>query len=168
MPQLVSLPPIRQTDGQIRSLVVTKDIETIIRHRPTTVREDFPNPLGEALITSYLAGGYVSVSLNGDPDRRKPDLERMYNVDEVWLMCFRRQKHNQWRLMGRFAKVDTFVGLSLWRRRELVGVNYERKAFEFQVLWDHIFDGEPYIRGGKHWREYLTGTVKDVDESYPL
>jgi hypothetical protein len=152
---------------QRRALFVTEPIRGVLRDREITVREDFPNPLGEALITTYISGGYVSVSLKGDPDDNHPDLERMHTVDEVWLFCFRKFRSNQWRLMGRFTALDTFVALRLYRRSELGGQNYERNAFEFQVCWETVFPDAPIVRGDK-WSDYLSGTVKDVDSTQPF
>lgn len=153
--------PRRPLRAMPRSIIVPRTINAVLT--TDAMKEDFPNAHADALMSAFQGGFSVTVSLLGDPNGRRPDIERMRDVEEVWLFCFRRMKLNQWRLMGRFIKSDTFIRLHLYRRSDLAGKAYERRAFEFQTCWDRSF-GNRFIRGGTHWTDYLTGTIKDVDE----
>lgn len=128
------------------------------------IREDFPSPKADALVSRFCAGQYLSISLIGDPKGRRPDLERLRDVDEVWALCFRDFKSNQWRLLGRFASKNGFVGLGLYRRGELQGA-YVSRAIEVMAEWDQRFQAPP-LRGTTKL-DYLSGTVKDVDIEWP-
>jgi hypothetical protein len=164
---VVRLPPYSLVEEERRFIFLAEPICAVLRDRPTTIKVDFPNPKAEVLITAYIAGNYITVSMLGDPSGAGPDLERMHTVDEVWLFCFRSVKNNQWRIMGRFVAPNTFVGLRLYRRSELDGDNYERCAFEFQVCWQSCFGARPFIRSSL-WTDYLSGYVKNVDQPDPF
>jgi hypothetical protein len=106
----------------------------------------------------YIAGMFVSGSVNGDPHKRHPNFERLENVDEVWVMCFRAPHDNQWRLMGRFVEPNKFVGLALFSRRFLNGrIHYEKQATEFASRWP---TSEKYFVGTKI-EDYISQPVRD-------
>ncbi len=163
MHDLVRVAPRRPLAAMPRLIAVPKAINAVLT--TDAIKEDFPDAHADALMSAFQAGYSVSVSLFGDPRQQRPDLERMHGVDEVWLLCFRKMRQNQWRLMGRFTKIDTFVGLHLYRRSELAGKNYERSAFSFQACWDRSI-GSRFLRGS-HWTDYLTGSIRDVDSADP-
>ena len=95
-------------------------------------------PKVRSVLQRYLSGGYVTGSMVGDPKKRHPDFERLERIDEVWMMCFRQPKFDQWRLMGRFAGFNTFVGLALFRREYLDGKKkYHGVAGDFAGRWPH-------------------------------
>jgi hypothetical protein len=127
------------------------------------IKEDFPSVNLEKLTSLFWAGQYISVSLLGDPQKRKPDFERLHSVDEVWAMCFRSIKGNQWRLLGRFYTKNIFIGLGLYRRRELTGSKYTRHAEDAILEWRQLFGDRAPIIGTQKY-DYLSGVVRDVDQ----
>jgi hypothetical protein len=78
-------------------------------------------PKIRSVLQRYISGMYVTGSMQGGSNSRHPDFERLSNIDEVWVMCFRQPKMDQWRLMGRFAAFNAFVGLAFFRRAFLDG-----------------------------------------------
>lgn len=126
------------------------------------IPNEFPSVNLEKLTNLFCAGQYVSVSLKGDPDKRRPDFERLHSVQEVWAMCFRSVKANQWRLLGRFSQKNTFVGLGLYRRPELTGSQYTARANDVISEWQNLF-GKAVPLMGQHKFDYLSGVVRDVD-----
>jgi hypothetical protein len=162
--------PRRQLQAEPRSIYVPEDIGALLNGGQPAVAADFPDSRAHALIDSFLAGEFLSVSLSGDPSKKSPELERMSNVDEVWLICFRKASHNQWRIMGRFSKFNTFIGLTMHKRCDLAGKskgrkNYELKAEDFIERWKDCFRGAEPLRGA-HWTDYLSAPVKDVDDQF--
>jgi hypothetical protein len=112
-----------------RALLVPKEI----KERLTKI-VDFPKI--KSTLQVYIGGLYVTGSMSGDPRRLHPNFERLENLDEVWVMCFRQPKFEQWRLMGRFADYNAFVGLALFRREYLDGdKNYQTIAIDFANRW---------------------------------
>jgi len=108
----------------------------------------FLQPNFLALIQRYVGHLYVSVALNGDPLRRKPDFERLIGVDDVWIMGFRQPRMSQWRMMGRFVQQDHFVGLELYDRRFLDGQRkYHKVAEGFPDRWNMFTANKPIIVG---------------------
>jgi len=162
--------PRRQLKVEPRSIYVSEDVNALLHGGARAATANFPDHRAHALIDSFIAGEFLSVSLLGDPSKKSPELERMSNVDEVWLICFRKASDNQWRIMGRFSKFNTFIGLAIHKRSDLGGrtkgrKNYELKAEEFIEQWNDRFRrAEPHR--GVHWTDYLSGPVKDVDESF--
>lgn len=107
---------------------------------PTEINETLKKLTGfskiRGVLQRYISGSYITASMKGDPRRRHPDLERLLNVNEVWVMCIRQPKIEQWRLMGRFADFNAFVGLALFRRQFLDGEKtYTAQAEKFAAGW---------------------------------
>ena len=127
--------------------------------------EGFPQPRFLALVQRFVGHLYVSASLNGDPKRRKPDFERLSDVEEVWVMCFREPKMSQWRLMGRFIQYDRFVGIELYNRAFLDGKQqYQEIASGFPDRWNVFTDGmPPLVRTSVY--DYISRPSRDVYES---
>lgn len=151
-------------------MYVSEDINNLLKGGGPAATANFPDHRAHALIDSFIGGEFLSVSLLGDPSKKSPEFERMSNVDEVWLVCFRKVSDNQWRIMGRFSKFDTFIGLAIHKRCDLAGKtkgrkNYELKAEEFIEQWNDCF-GRADPHRGSHWTDYLSGPVKDVDDAF--
>jgi hypothetical protein len=116
-------------------------------------------PKIKSVLQRHIAGLYVTGSLRGDPKKRQPDFERLENLDEVWVMCFRQPKFEQWRLIGRFAAFNVFVGLALFRREFLDGdAKYHRTGQDFAVRWPTA--DIPVLRGITI-EDYLSMPVRD-------
>ncbi|HVY20458.1 MAG TPA: hypothetical protein VHA70_10320 [Bauldia sp.] len=122
----------------------------------------FPDVQGAVFVTNFVGGGLVSASLRGDPNKNRPDMERLVDLDEVWVACFRRPRDNQWRLMGRFVRQNVFIGLSLYRRRELVDGAYAKKAAEFITRWNSLLAAASVVRSD-FVADYLSKPTMDVD-----
>ena len=144
-----------------RRLFVLEDIHD--RMVANAVPQMFPSVNLETLTTLFWSGQYISVSMLGDPKGRHPNFEKLHTVDEMWAMCFRSPKQNQWRLFGRFMQKNHFFGIALFPRNELGSVkNYNEKAHEAAFQWDRMLPGAPVVRSQVK-ESYLSGVVKDVD-----
>lgn len=115
-----------------------------------------------SVLQRHLSGMYVTGSMRGDHDNRKPDFERLEDVDEVWVMCFRQPKFDQWRLMGRFAAFNAFVGLAFFRRAYLDGQKkYHNFAEQFDARWPNTGTQAIPIHRGTTIDDYLSQPVRD-------
>ena len=131
------------------------------------LREDFPSHRADGLVARFWAGQLLRFSLVGNPNERDPDLEKLHTVDEVWALCFRSVRQNQWRLFGRFVEKNTFVGLALHRRSELGSTkNYGQRASEIPAEWIRVLGDLSFVRAVTIG-EYLSGLVIDVDHDPP-
>jgi len=140
-----------------RCLLVHKDIfDKLAAHNG-----GFPDVQGAIFIQNFVSGARVEASLLGDPDKKRPDMERLTDVNEVWVACFRKPRDNQWRLMGRFAVTNVFIGLALHRRADLEGA-YTERANEFAAEWDRLLPTCPVVRG-TYVGQYMTKPAVDVD-----
>ena len=154
--------PDRPAEGvrPVRAIYVTEEIRDRICRNSRN--EGFPAVASDKLIATFWAGWYVSISLLGDPDGLKPDLERLHSVDEVWSLCFRRVRQDQWRLLGRFVSKNLYVGLGLYRRSELAGGEYGKKAEAVIYDWTIIHGLDSPLKGNNK-NDYLGGMVGNVD-----
>ena len=155
---LVYAPTRRRLANPKRAFLVHKDVSQIL----SGPHGGFPGAVGAAFITTFVMGGYVTASLIGDPGGLRPQMERLIDLDEVWVACFREPKFNQWRLMGRFARTNVFIGLTLHRRTDLAGDKYAVKANDFLNRWATLLPNCPIIRG-TYLGESLTKPTRDVD-----
>jgi hypothetical protein len=118
-------------------------------------------PKIRSVLQRFISGMYVTGSLIGDPKSLHPDFERLENLPEVWVMCFRAPKSEQWRLMGRFVEFNQFVGLGLFRRQFLDGTkHYHRQAQNFVTHWAQT-SGRVPVHVGRTIEEYMSQPVKD-------
>jgi hypothetical protein len=121
----------------------------------------FPDFRANRTVAIFQAGQFVTISLVGDLGKKRPDLERLTDLDEAWAMCFRAPMPG-WRLLGRFAAKSVFVGLSLLDRHTLNGNRtYAGYAQAMIDKWEEDLPGIEPVRG-LTWQDYLDGTVKDV------
>lgn len=143
--------------------------EGYVRKRELLVPEPVRDQLAQvtdlpkiaSVMQRYLAGMYVTGTLQGDPDRKQPDFERLEKVDEVWVMCFRAPHFDQWRLMGRFSAPNVFVGLGLFRRAYLNGkAHYQAQAEAFVSHWSAVVGRAPIQVGGMI-EDYISMPVRD-------
>lgn len=163
MQRLRPVHPRRASRVVRRDLHVTDDIFDLLAGGSAAATADFPDAHAHSLIDSFLLGEYVSVCLCGD---HEADLKRLRAVDEVWVLCFRRVQLNQWRVIGRFSKPNTFVGLSIHRRGEInTWKKYNSAAQAFISKWNSTLHGRAPLRGN-HWTDYLTGPVQDRDDPF--
>jgi hypothetical protein len=151
---------LQETEGFSlkRDLWVPREINDVLSGRARIL--DFADPRFGAVIQRYVAGLWVTGTLNGDPNKAVI-FERLLNVDEVWVMCFRAPKINQWRLMGRFVAPNEFTALGLYRRGYLNGdKKYHGIAENFVTRWPHAAGGLGIFRGSKI-EDYISQPVSD-------
>lgn len=143
-----------ETDGYEpkRALFVPDEINETL-----TGIVDLPKIRG--VLQRYISGMYITASLQGDPDDLRPDFERLTNVNEVWVMCFRQPRFEQWRLMGRFTAFNAFVGLAFFRREYLNGdQTYQGHADKFASSWP---TAEIPVHVGMSVEAYMSQPVRD-------
>lgn len=156
---LVKVLPREDQGREANQLWVTPDIQAVLVGES---RLGFPHIRADVLVTNFIAGYRVTVSLKGDPTRR-PDMERLAGLDEAWAICFRSPIPG-WRLFGRFCARAVFVGVALHDRHELKGRRtYSLKAQEAVAKWESMFPGEPPHRGTDP-RDYIEGAAYDLDK----
>jgi hypothetical protein len=135
-----------------RVLLVPKDINSELKKIA-----DLPKI--RSVLQRFISGMYVTGSMQGGPRDLRPDFERLTNVNEVWVMCFRQPKFDQWRLMGRFARFNAFVGLALFRRAFLNGdQKYQTIAADFVARWP---TADIPVHTGNTIESYLSIPVRD-------
>jgi hypothetical protein len=90
-------------------------------------------------------------------------MERLEDLDEAWVMCFRRPRPG-WRLFGRFAARDHFVVLGAHDRNKLKNrAIYAEAAQDAAEEWRRLFGAaQPHI--GNQPEDYLSGLVRDVSK----
>jgi hypothetical protein len=135
-----------------RALLVPREIKE-------TLQTIVDRPKMKSTLQRFIGGLYVAGSMHGDRRSLRPDFERLENLDEVWVMCFRQPKFEQWRLMGRFAGFNAFVGLALFRREYLDGdQRYQSIATDFANRWP--ISAIPIHRGNVIG-DYISMPVRD-------
>jgi hypothetical protein len=157
-------------------LLTPRDPDIIVRREiwvPSPVRSilrgnvpgtGFRDAVADDLINRFVAAYYLTVSLLGNGSK-KPDLERLKNHPEVWVLCFRKPRQEQWRLLGQFHAKDRFVGLGLYPRVDLAGVKYAQRAYDTILDWERRFPGEAPCTGSK-LSDFLSGNPRDVDKPW--
>jgi hypothetical protein len=140
-----------------RELWVPEEINEVLAGEARAL--GFPDPSPSAGVRQlYIAGYLVSGTLFGDPASKAPHFERLLRVNEVWVMCMRAPRDNQWRLMGRFTAQNVFVGLRLFSRAFLNGdAHYHQQAQDFEQNWPAT---ETFIAGTKI-EDYISQPVSD-------
>lgn len=150
--------PLKQGE-QKRWLYVPKDIEALLCDG-----SKLPTGHTHAMIGSFLKGNILLVTRRR-PKKKKDDdpanFKRLEDHDEAWVMAFTKPKQEQWRLFGRFADKDLFVGLLLKPRKELwPEERYQEAAEEMIASWS--FEREP-LRS-EELEDYFSGTIIDKDK----
>jgi len=156
------VPDRQRASDSRRKLECPREIIEVLFGRSTI--GGFPQPRFLELIQRFVGHLWVSAALYGDPLRRKPDFERLTDVDEVWMMCFRQPKISQWRMMGRFTQQDHFIGLELYDRYFLDGKRkYHAIAAGFPTRWNAFMGNIPVMRRTSV-RDYISSPNRDVYE----
>jgi hypothetical protein len=121
----------------------------------------FPDLSTERMIGIFCAGQRISVSRR--VTKKKPDLECLEGLDEIWALCIRaRALPPGWRLLGRFYDRNVLVLFRAWDKRHLAS-QYPEAATEIREWWEELFKGRPPHRG-KQIADYIGGVFYDVDE----
>lgn len=119
----------------------------------------------ETLIGRFSAGHLVTASLEGNSDLQ-PDIEKLIDLDEVWVLCARRPRlaWKQARLLGRFLDRSIFIGTGFYDRAFMgTRERYHEFASDVPRQWNDLFgETDPYR--AKSVEDYLGGVWRDVDE----
>ncbi len=124
-----------------RWLYVTEDIARTLDGTAGTPH--FPDAAADVQNAKYSSGYLINVSEQKKEwgKNQGPQLERVHNVDEVWMMCFRTPPPG-WRLFGRFLCKDVFVGLILVEKFDVVR-KYEETGRQAIADWERILSEDP-------------------------
>jgi hypothetical protein len=137
-------------------LYIPKEIEAVLRDGNVV-----PAGHTDAKIGSFVKGHVLLVTQQRNKKRITADFKKFEGHDEVWVMVFPQPKNEQWRLFGRFADKDIFVGLLLLPRKECGPDElYQQRAEEMVGLWK--FEKKPL--SGDFPSDYLSGAVINKDE----
>lgn len=150
--------PLEEKD-QKRWLYVTQEIDALLSGNGDPAL-GFPTAFGESVISGFCQGWYVTVTRQKNV---KAHLKWLTGHDEAWVMVFPKPKPG-WRLFGRWASKNLFVGLLCLPRGECAPDSvYQQRAVEMIAEWQSRFAADP-LRG-KQVSDYLGGIVRDLDEA---
>jgi hypothetical protein len=161
--RLVERKPYRLSVPSKRHLYVTPEIAELMDGKGKNV--GFPQPQAYFVTDAYMAGYtmFVSFTIETDPRRVGPELERLEGLDEAWVMCFRKPRPG-WRLLGRFFAPAHFVALAAYDRHAIGNrEKYEAAALSMVEDWKQLFGTLEPCRSDKP-EDYITGLVRDVSK----
>lgn len=127
---------------RVRQIFLTREINDVISGR-TQSNPAFPSDEADLVLGRYTAGLIFGVSRS---HKGRGDFKWLQNIDETWVLAFRNPAPG-WRLFGRFAKKNVFVGLLLVSREEAGdAVQYADCARKMHTAWkDHFPDCDPLL-----------------------
>lgn len=135
--------------------MLTQEVDDLLK----TVEPYFPRAEANIVMARFRAGEFITVSRATEPHA---DLKRMIDVDEVWVLCFRKPRSGgQGRLLGRFIEKDVFVGLAAHLRDDLGGAAYANRAGDAISLWDDQINCT--VLRGESLGDYLSPNFRDMD-----
>lgn len=144
---------------QVRRVFVTDEIRGLLDG--TDKRGGFAPNAGTRLVERFLAGHLINVSRK--IGKKRPDLEQIEGVDELWALCFRTLKPG-WRIFGRFMHQDVLVLMSPVDRIDLGSISqYTATAKAIAKEWNDKFPMLEPLRAGTVG-DYLTGVWRDLDD----
>ena len=147
--------PLGESD-QKRWLFVTPEIDAVLSDSSIV-----PTGWTDAKIGSFLKGHVLLVTRQRNKKRVVADFKKLEGHDEAWVMVFPQPKDDQWRLFGRFASKDVFVGLLLLPRKECGSdERYQERAEEMIATWK--FASEP-LRSDS-LEDYFSGHIISKDD----
>ena len=136
--------PLGRT-GHVRRIFVTQEINDVISGRSISIPV-FPSDHADLLLGTFVDGLIVGASSS---HKGRGELKWLQNIDETWVFAFR-QPSPGWRLFGRFAQKNVFVGLLLVPREDAGNLaEYAEKARDMHKLWDQLFPGEQPFLGSR-------------------
>ena len=155
--RLVERKPVRPLANHVRHIFVTEMANNILDGKDISL--GFPAPAADATMGRFMSGQLITVSRKS---AEEVDLEQLENVDDVWVLCFRKPPPG-WRLLGRFAYQDAFIGLHPYDRNELDGrPTYTAIANGVITEWKQIIGDVAPLRSS-NLGDYLTGVIYDAD-----
>lgn len=151
------LRPLDERDKK-RWLFVTSDLERLLSGHGDA---SFPSALADGAIGTFCKGWIAKVSR--EQGAKAVDFKKLKNHDEAWVM-FLPGPGPGWRLFGRFARKNMFVGLSCFPRDECWPFAvYQQRAQDMITDWQGRFAADP-LRSNDY-RDYFGDMVFDKDEA---
>lgn len=139
-----------------RWLYVTQELETLLRGQSGD--NQFPSTDADVVVGRFCKGHIVSVTAKPSG---KADFKRLSGLDEAWTMTFP-GPGSGWRLFGRFARKNIFVGLICLPRDACAPrAIYDAKAAEMIAGWESKWAAPPLRRASLI--EYLGENHFDKD-----
>lgn len=153
--------PSGMTDAPVNRLFVTPEIKHLLSVDDPS--NWFPYPQSLKVVGRYVRGHVIGISLQGT-SRADVVLERLKDVDEVWIMCIREPRPG-WRIFGRFLQRGVYVGLAAHDAYHMKPkrASYAQAARAMERDWDATFGTIPILRS-KNPDDYLVGRYFDVDQ----
>jgi hypothetical protein len=122
----------------------------------------FPSAACSTLLASFIAGYALTVSQSaGGRNRKSIQLERLEQLDEVWMLCHRKPGAG-WRLAARFIERDGMAIFRVYDKRD-IGRDYTTVANDVIADWQNYF-GTIRPHSGDWVSGYLTGTHHDFEK----
>ena len=141
---------------QKRWLYVTKPIDALLSGSSNSA---FPSHEADALIGRFCKGFIVTATRESEG---KADFKKLKNHDEAWVMILNGPGEG-WRLFGRFARKNVFVGLACWPRGQCVPWSmYQQRAVDMIADWQCRWTSPP-LRSEKY-SDFLSDPYFDKDE----
>lgn len=137
-----------------RRIFVTSDINDLFIGN-VKANPEFPCDNADHLIGIFVRGNIVGVSRS---HRSRCELKWLRNLPECWVFNFRTPPPG-WRLFGRFAKKNVFIGLHCVSREDAGDlVQYASHSKLMVEKWNALFPNEdPFI--GDSFEDYLGDMV---------
>jgi hypothetical protein len=149
--------PLKESEKK-RWLYVTPEVAELLNgtlHAQTV----FPSIEADLAIGRYCKGLIVSVT--DKPNVAKADFKLLSNLDQAWVMYFPGPGAG-WRLFGRFARNNHFVGLSCYAREECAPKSvYDLRARDMIADWESRFVAPPLK--ASEWSDYVGGYIREKD-----
>lgn len=159
--RLVLREPLRPLP-MVRKMYLTPEVAKVLDGEDDKFKH-LPTKETEVILGRFSAGHLVTVSMIGD-NSKKPDFEKLSDLDEVWAVCARRPRMFQVRIFGRFIDKGIFIGTALHERRTLgIRQQYADLAAKVPDQWNAVL-GDCVAFSANSALEYFGGICRDVDE----
>jgi hypothetical protein len=120
-----------------RRIFVKPEINELIAGRVLS-NPEFPSGEANFEIGKFVKGYIVGVSRKYSG---RGELKQLSGLHEAWAFCFRRPSPG-WRMFGRFAQKNIFVGFSCIPREQAGDIlRYNEQAKAMISEWDILFPG---------------------------
>lgn len=144
---------------RVRRFFVTPEIDALLSGE-TQSEPMFPCALADVVIGRFVKGWLVSCTRKSTS---KADFKILKSLDEAWSVTMPGPAAG-WRIFGRFARKNVFVGISAWDRDNCSPFAvYNQRAAEMIAEWNSRFVKEP-LRAPA-FQAYFGDNFRDVDDN---
>ena len=149
------LKPLGEGDKK-RWLFVTNELEELLRGESDS---SFPSAGADNIIARFCKGLIVSVSRKATSVTA--DFKWLQDHDQAWVLILDEPRPG-WRMFGRFARKNVFVGLSCLPRHDCAPWQmYQQRATDMISDWQSRFPVEP-LRSNRY-NDYFSDPFWDKD-----